>query len=194
MEQLPNLLPYDGTVFYLENFIDDDAAKYWYERLRSEIEWRPDEVVIFGKHMILSRLHALYGLQEKTYNYSGIERKTLRWNDILLEIKQSVEACVGKSFNACLVNFYKDGTESMGWHADSESSLVKGGAIVSVSLGAQRKFLFKHKTTKERVVLNLASGSLLEISGLTQQFWKHVLPASKKVKEGRINLTFRQMV
>lgn len=188
-----NILPYDGTVSYHPNFIEDDRATIWYESLMSEIEWRPDELFIFGKHLLLSRLYALYGAKGIVYYYSGIERKALQWNDILLEIKQVVEDKVQKKFNACLLNRYQNGSESMGWHADNESILEKGGTIVSISLGAERKFVFKHNTSKEKIELFLASGSLLEMSGLTQQFWKHALPASKKVLAGRINLTFRQM-
>src|SRR5699024_713386 len=109
----------------------------------------------------------------------------------LLELKNKIEEETGEEFNSCLLNLYHDGSEGMGWHSDDESDLKKNGTIGSLSLGAKRKFVFKHKTTKEKVEVFLDHGSLLLMKGETQRYWLHTLPPTKKVKSPRVNLTFR---
>ena len=128
-----------------------------------------------------------------TYTYAGVKKSGLVWTDTLLEIKQKVESITGAKYNACLLNLYHEGEEGMGWHQDNEVEMVAGSSIASLSLGAARKFAFKHATTNERLDIELANGSLLDMKGTIQQHWYHSLPKTKKVKQMRINLTFRLM-
>ena len=188
-----NLLPKDGLVRLREDFLGGDEATKYYERLSSEIPWKPDEVVMFGRRIVTARRVAWIGDQDRRYRYSGVEREPLPWTSALRELKRRVEAAVGATFNSCLLNFYRDGGEGMGWHRDSEPALVPQGPIASVSLGARRRFDFKHRETGEKVSVWLENGSLLVMAGTTQERWLHALPKSKRVLEPRINLTFRQI-
>lgn len=122
---------------------------------------------------------------------SKITKTALPWTDTLLELKKLAEEKTGENYNSCLVNLYHDGSEGIAWHSDGEKQLKRHGAIASLSFGAERKFGFKHKETKEVIALNLASGSLLVMKNETQDYWLHRLPPTKKVNSPRINLTFR---
>ena len=157
------------------------------------IQWKNDEAIIYGKKIITNRKVAWYGDQNYSYTYSKTTKTALLWNPILQEIKKLVEAKTNTSFNSCLLNLYHNGSEGMAYHSDAEKDLVKHGTIASLSLGAERKFSFKHKKTKERISLSLESGSLLIMKGETQDHWLHSLPTTKIVNNPRINLTFRQI-
>ena len=113
------------------------------------------------------------------------------WTPELLELKQKCEEVSGETYNSCLLNLYHDGSEGMAYHSDGEKDLKKNGAIASLTFGAERKFVFKHKTTQEKAEIFLESGSLLVMKGKTQENWLHRLPPTTKVKTPRINLTFR---
>ena len=128
-----------------------------------------------------------------TYTYAGVKKSGLMWTAGLREMKQKVEAITGAKYNACLLNLYHEGEEGMGWHKDNEAEIVQGSSIASLSFGAARKFAFKHAKTNERLDIELANGSLLDMKGEVQQHWYHALPKTKKVKNRRINLTFRLM-
>ena len=160
-------------------------------QLSKNIQWKNDESVIFGKHYITRRKTAWYGDGPFNYTYSKIKRTALPWTNELLEIKHVVENNESTKFNSCLLNFYHDGDDGMGWHSDNEKELKKNGVIASVSLGVERKFSFKHKRTEEKIHLMLKNGSLLVMKGQIQNNWMHQLPNSKKIREPRINLTFR---
>lgn len=188
-----NHLPRDGEVLYYGRVFDLAEANQYFDQLSSEIEWRPDQAVIFGKTIITKRKVAWYASQSFSYQYSGTTKIALPWTENLKAIKQQIELVSGEEYNSCLLNLYHTGEEGMAWHSDGEKELRKHGAIASVSLGAERKFAFKHKQTKERVDLWLEHGSLLVMKGTTQSHWLHRLPPTKKVAEPRINLTFRQM-
>lgn len=189
-----NLLPFDGEVFYIENFLNEKEQQFFFQALLKNIEWKADEVKIFGKHIITKRKMAWYANEEIQYTYSGISRKAILWNNELLALKNRIEKDFPDHFNACLLNLYHAGNEGMGWHSDNEKTIVENSAIASISLGAARKFSFKHKISNQTISLNLASGSLLLMKGETQKYWLHSLPKSTKVLESRINLTFRRMV
>lgn len=189
-----NLLPFDGEVFYIENFLNEKEQQFFFQALLKNIEWKADEVKIFGKHIITKRKMAWYANEEIQYTYSGISRKAILWNNELLALKNRIEKDFPDHFNACLLNLYHAGNEGMGWHSDNEKTIVENSAIASISLGAARKFSFKHKIFNQTISLNLASGSLLLMKGETQKYWLHSLPKSTKVLESRINLTFRRMV
>ncbi|MCB0453104.1 MAG: alpha-ketoglutarate-dependent dioxygenase AlkB [Aequorivita sp.] len=189
-----NLLPTGGTVNYFGKIFSDEEASRYYEILLNTIDWKNDEAIIFGKRIVTKRRVAWYGSQEFEYTYSKITKKANLWTTELLLLKKLIEKKTGETFNSCLLNLYHSGEEGMAWHSDDEKDLKKNGAIASVSFGAERKFAFKHKQTKETIALNLAHGSLLIMKGATQTNWLHRLPPTKKVDEARINLTFRTII
>ncbi|WP_418638493.1 alpha-ketoglutarate-dependent dioxygenase AlkB family protein [Winogradskyella sp.] len=186
-----NLLPFDGEVNYYGSIMTVETAQEYYKKLLEHIDWENDKAIIFGKLIITKRKVAWYGDQPFSYTYSKTTKSALPWNKELLELKQMVEAKTGETFNSCLLNLYHSGEEGMAWHSDGEKDLKKNGAIASLSFGAERKFLFKHKATKQNVSVQLEKGSLLVMKGSTQTHWLHRLPPTKKVKTPRINLTFR---
>lgn len=189
--QESNLLPYDGTVNYFGKILSPTESDYYFNALMNNIQWKNDEAVIFGKHILTKRKVAWYGDSEFDYTYSNTTKKALLWTKELLELKKIIEDKTGETFNSCLLNLYHSGNEGMAWHSDGEKDLKKNGAIASVSFGAERKFSFKHKETKENISLILDHGSLLVMKGTTQEFWLHRLPPTKLITRPRINLTFR---
>lgn len=189
-----NLLPYDGIVNYYGKILNAKQADGYLHSLLNGIEWRNDEAVIYGKHIITKRKAAWYGDTDYLYTYSNTTKQALPWTPELLGLKKLVEEESGETFNSCLLNLYHNGDEGMAWHSDAEKALAKNGAIASVSLGAERKFLFKHKVTKQTVEVFLQHGSLLVMKGATQTNWLHRLPTTKKVVHPRVNLTFRTIV
>lgn len=189
-----NLLPKDGTVNYYGKILDQKQSDRFYQTLLETIEWKNDEAVIFGKKILTKRKVAWYGDENFEYTYSNSTKKAIPWTKELLQLKKMAEEKTGEKFNSCLLNLYHDGSEGMAYHSDGEKDLKKDGAIASLSLGAERKFSFKHKETKEKVELILEHGSLLVMKEETQSFWLHRLPPTKKVFTPRINLTFRTIV
>lgn len=189
-----NLLPKDGVVNYFGKIFPEEEANNYFELLREKIHWKNDEVIIFGKKIVTKRKTAWYGAREFEYTYSKVTRKARLWLPELLQLKKILEEISGETFNSCLLNLYHSGEEGMGWHSDAEKDLKQDSAIASVSFGAERKFVFKHKDSKEIISLNLENGSLLIMKGTTQKYWLHRLPPTKKVSEARINLTFRSIV
>ena len=190
-DRVSNLLPKDGTVNYYGKVLTSKEANQYFDMLIHNILWKNDEVVIFGKHIVTKRKAAWYGDSDYLYTYSNTTKQALAWTKELSELKQIVEKLAGAKFNSCLLNLYHNGDEGMGWHSDDEESLGKNNTIASLSLGAERKFLFKHKQSKQTVSLVLEHGSLLIMKDATQANWLHSLPKSKNVTQPRINLTFR---
>jgi len=186
-----NFLPYDGTVNCYGYLLHTEEAAFYFDHLLHHIEWKNDEAVIFGKRVITKRKVAWYGSKPFQYTYSNVTKLALPWTPELLALKDRIEKTTGETYNSCLLNLYHDGSEGMAWHSDGEKDLKKNGAIASLSLGATRKFMFKHKTTQEKVTFILESGHLLVMKDETQTFWVHRLPPTKVVHHPRINLTFR---
>ena len=186
-----SLLPCDGDVFYHGVVLSAPEADAHLAQLLADIEWRCDEAVIFGKRIVTRRKVAWYGDRPFQYTYSNTSKQALPWTDQLQALKSLVERETGETYNSCLLNLYHDGSEGMAWHSDAEIDLKWDGAIASLSLGACRKFCFKHKVSKEVVAVQLQHGSLLVMKGATQRHWLHRLPPTKKVHEPRVNLTFR---
>ncbi|GAA3634228.1 alpha-ketoglutarate-dependent dioxygenase AlkB family protein [Flavivirga jejuensis] len=186
-----NLLPKNGVVNYHGKLLNQNEANQYLESLLNNIAWRNDEAIIFGKKIITKRKVAWYGEKPFEYTYSKTTKLALPWTKELLELKTKVEQKTGETFNSCLLNLYHNGNEGMAWHSDGEKDLKKNGAIASLSFGAERKFAFKHKETKEKVTLVLEHGSLLVMKGTTQTNWLHRLPPTKLIHSPRINLTFR---
>lgn len=191
--KLANLLPKDGEVIYYGPIMSGKETVIWLANLMDEINWKNDEVNLFGKQIITKRMVAWYGDKKYTYTYSNTIRTAEVWTPELITLKHLVEEKTGEKFNSCLLNLYHDGNEGMSWHSDDEKELKKHGTIASLSFGADRKFAFKHKITKEAVSVLLEKGSLLVMKGTTQENWLHAIPKTTKVKTPRINLTFRQM-
>ena len=191
---LTNLLPVDGIVNYYGKVFSTTEASNYLAALLQNIQWKNDESFIYGKLIITKRKAAWYANDNFEYKYSGITKKALPFTEELLAIKKIVEQKTGEQYNSCLLNLYHNGNEGMGWHSDAEKELKKHGAIASISFGAERKFLFRHKQTKETIEVQLENGSLLLMKGETQTHWLHRLPATKKIFTSRINLTFRTVI
>ncbi len=189
-----NLLPRDGIVNYYGKLLPTTQANNFLEALLNRIEWKNDEAIIFGKRIITKRKVAWYGDSNFEYTYSNITKRALPWTKELLNLKSMIEEKTGEKFNSCLLNLYHTGEEGMAWHSDAEKDLKENGAIGSLSFGAERKFAFKHKESKETVSLILEHGSLLMMKGTTQSYWLHRLPPTKRISKPRVNLTFRMIV
>lgn len=191
-ERSINILPFNGECYYYGEVFNELEANLLYERLKNEIDWKNDAVMLFGRKIITRRKVAWYGDHEFEYKYSGVTKKALIWNSLLLEIKKVVEDISMEKYNSCLLNFYNDGNDGMSWHSDNESTLEKNSAIASLSFGSERFFNFKHKHKLEKVKIKLEHASLLVMKGETQTYWLHSVPKSKKIELPRINLTFRK--
>ena len=189
-----NCLPKDGEVNYYGPIMNHEEATLYFQQLMENIAWKKDLALIYGKRIETKRKVAWYGDEPFEYTYSHHTKKALPWTSELLELKILTEKLTNENYNSCLLNLYHSGEEGMSWHSDAEKDLKKNGAIASLSFGAERKFAFKHKKTKEKVGLILDHGSLLVMKGSTQSHWLHRLPPTKLVKAPRINLTFRTIV
>ena len=190
-DNIANILPFDGVTNYHGVILDKKQANFYYQQLLEHINWKNDEAIIFGKKIITKRKVAWYGDSEYSYTYSKVTKTANIWIKELLELKEIVEKESGETYNSCLLNLYHSGEEGMAYHSDGEKMLKKNGAIASLSLGAERKFSFKHKENKQRIDVILERGSLLVMKKDTQTNWLHRLPPTKKVNSPRINLTFR---
>ncbi len=190
-----NILPTDGEVNYYGEIMPLSDSDYYFERLLTTIAWRCDQAMVFGKLIETKRKIAWYadtvGDKPYSYTYSGVTKQSLPFTEELYTLKRLVEQHTGERYNSCLINLYHSGEEGMAWHSDGEKDLKEDGAIASLSFGAERKFAFKHKQSKDVVALQLKAGSLLVMKGTTQKHWLHRLPPTKKVLDPRINLTFR---
>lgn len=189
-----NILPYDGEALYYGHVLTETLATQYYTILLNDITWQHDEAIIYGKRIVTKRKVAWYGDDAYDYTYSRTTKTALPWTPALLELKEMVEKTCNATFNSCLLNLYHDGDEGMAWHSDDEKALGKNTVIGSLSLGAVRKFSFRHKQTGEKKEIILDNGSLLVMQGTTQTHWLHRLPKSTKIKHPRINLTFRTIV
>lgn len=189
-----NLLPFDGTANYYGQVLTATESNRYFDQLLHSIQWQHDEVVIFGKRHITKRKVAWYGDAAYAYTYSNTTKQALLFTEELLQLKQLAEEKSGALFNSCLLNFYHHGEEGMSWHSDDEACFGNNPTIASISLGAERRFLFRHKQTKQTVEVWLQNGSLLIMKDATQTNWLHSLPKTTKVAKSRINLTFRKML
>lgn len=194
-EACGNVLPCDGVVRDYGLILAQDQAQQYFNDFLKHLAWQHDEVVLHGQYFKTERKVVWYGDQNYRYHYSGMEKQAHRWNLLLLNLKQQIEQITGHSFNSCLANLYENGTQAVGWHSDDEPALYadiqQETVIASVSLGATRKFRFKHKSKAENIDLLLQAGQLIVMSGQTQRYWKHCIAKSSKITEARINLTFR---
>ena len=189
--QLPptNILPFGGEAILHESLFSKEESDGFYNHLVATINWKQEPIKMFGKMVMQPRLTACYG--EKSVAYSGITMEVHSWTAQLLAIKHRVEHTAGITFNSVLLNYYRDGNDSMGWHRDNERELGARPVIASVSFGAPRKFMLRtYKDKGDVVSIILTPGSLLLMGGESQHIWEHSLPKTKHAG-GRINLTFR---
>lgn len=187
-----NLKLKDADVWHYPNFFSEQESEHYFKIFLSETNWQQDDITVFGKTYRQPRLTALYGNNEKPYSYSNITMHPHQFTNELQEIKSKIETITTDKFTTCLLNLYRDGQDSNGWHADNEKELGKNPIIASMSFGASRMFHLKHRyksVLKHKLILK--SGSLLIMKGQTQHFWLHQIPKTKKNVEARINLTFR---
>ena len=190
-ETAKNLLPFNGEVLLFKKFFTEDESEKYFNHLLNEIKWKQEPIKIFGKEVMQPRLTAFYGDIEKTYSYSGIMMKPFLWTKELLEVKNKIETSAKVKFTSALLNLYRDGKDSMGWHRDNEKELGLNPVIGSVSFGASRIFQLRNYKDKKIVKsIELTNGSFLLMSGETQHYWEHQLPKTKHVGK-RINITFR---
>jgi alkylated DNA repair dioxygenase AlkB len=188
------VLESDGLVEYYSGFISASKSHDYLLSLLSELDWQHDELVMFGKRIITKRKVAWYADKPYTYTYSKNAKVAKPWTKTLINIKHQLEQYTGEHFNSCLLNYYHNGEEGMGWHSDNEKMMRKQATIASVSFGAQRDFKFQHNVSHQQHVISLETGSVLLMKDQTQDYWKHQLPIRKRVTKPRINLTFRDFI
>lgn len=190
-EEIDLQLP-DSNITYYPNFLDAKRADQLFKVFKNEIPWQQDDIKVFGKTYPQPRLTSLFGTNGKPYSYSNITMQPHEFTPELLEIKKQIEVKTNVIFTTCLLNLYRNGNDSNGWHADNEKELGKRPIIASVTLGQERFFHLKHRTQKElKHKLLLENGSLLLMEGETQHQWLHQIAKTKKPVGERINLTFR---
>jgi len=185
----------DADVSFMTHMPLDTQDVEIFRRLKNEIVWRHEKVFVWGKWHLQPRLTAWYGDPGKSYSYSGTEMHSLPWTHLLIEIKNRVEELTGSQFNSVLLNLYRDNRDRMGFHSDNERALGPEPTIASLSYGATRTLIFKHKRVKSLPPKSIAltSGSLLLMKGQTQQNWNHGINSESRPCGPRINLTFRQI-
>lgn len=188
-----NLLPRDGRVYYFPNFLSDQNSIALMSCLLRLTTWKSDQPWMFGKLVTTRRQVAWVGDPSCAYTYSGVKKEPQPWTKELLVIKNQLQQFTEFKFNSCLLNLYHDGNDGMGWHSDDERELDPKSPIASLSLGATRKFNFRHRGDKSTISVFLESGSLLLMNPPTQTFWQHALIKSRSIDSPRINLTFRNI-
>jgi alkylated DNA repair dioxygenase AlkB len=185
------LLPYDGSAIFHEWVLGTESHEDLLTALVTELEWEQKHLVMFGREVAEPRLSAWYG--DERYTYSGVTLEPRAFTPTLERLKLLCEHWAGSRFNSVLVNLYRNGDDSMGWHADDEPELGVEPVIASLSLGTTRRFKFRHRRTREIVDHDLTGGSLLVMSGASQSAWMHSIPKQKRVADARVNLTFRSI-
>jgi len=181
----------NGEIIYADLFLDKLQADSLFEDFISSLPFHQGTIKLFGKTHSIPRLEAFFAIEKRIYSYSGVDLQTHDFTKELLVLKEQIEKICEEKFNCVLVNLYRNGQDSNGWHADDELALGKNPIIASLSLGATRRFDLKHNLTNEKINYNLTHGSLLVMKGAIQHYWKHQIAKTKKVNDPRINLTFR---
>ncbi len=181
----------DAEIEYYPEFFSSAKANELFQLLQNDIPWQQDDITLFGKTHLQPRLTALFGNEGKPYGYSGIVMQPHAWTPLIMHIKEEVETVCPEKFTTVLLNNYRNGKDSNGWHADNEKELGRNPIIASVSFGAERVFQLKHNSLDIKQNIVLQNGSLLIMEGTTQHFWKHQIPKTTKPIGARINLTFR---
>jgi alkylated DNA repair dioxygenase AlkB len=181
----------NGEIMNADLFLDKLQADALFEDFITSLPFHQGTIKLFGKTHSIPRLEAFFASEKRIYSYSGVDLQTHDFTKELLVLKEQIEKICGEKFNCVLVNLYRNGQDSNGWHADDELALGKNPVIASLSLGATRRFDLKHNLTNEKISYNLTHGSLFVMKGAIQHYWKHQIAKTKKVNDPRINLTFR---
>lgn len=181
-----------GTVIYSNNFLLKDVALDLYNKIRKNTEWAQYPITMFGKTVLQPRLIAWHGTKGTTYSYSNTTLIAEGWTAELLFIKRKLKEAFDLDFNSVLLNLYRDGQDSMGWHSDDEKELGSEPFIASISLGQERRFLVRKKGQKS-FAIDLQHGSLLVMKGPSQQRYQHSLPKTRRPMGMRVNLTYRMI-
>lgn len=194
-EKPAQIIHTNGDVTFFPSIFSIEESDVILLDLMENIEWKQEPIWMFGKKIMQPRLTALYGDPSVAYGYSGIVMNTIPWNETLIFIKSKVEEITKAKFTHVLLNYYRNGQDSMGWHRDNEKNLGKNPIIASVSFGISREFqLRRYEGKVDKKSIMLTHGSLLLMQGETQHFWEHQIPKNKKIKNPRINLTFRKIL
>jgi alkylated DNA repair dioxygenase AlkB len=184
----------DAKIRYHQNFLSNQESNYYFDTFSSKIPWQQEEVKVFGKIYAQPRLTSLHSKTMTTYKYAGLTLQPQPMTTELLSILERVESICNHEFNCVLLNLYRDGSDSNGWHADNEKELGVHPQIASISFGSNRFFHFKHRSIEsENYKIELHHGSLLLMEGPMQEYWLHQIPKTKKPLSPRINLTFRKI-
>lgn len=184
----------DAQIEYLAGFIDPRESQTLMKQLSEEVPFQADFITIFGKKHLIPRLQCWMGDPGAVYKYSGLTMKPIPWSILVKSLKDRIEQLLDVDFNSVLINLYRDGSDSNGWHADDEPELGEFPVIASLSFGVERVFQFQHKFTGGRSDILLENGSLIIMSEETQRYWKHQIAKSKRISSPRINLTFRKIL
>ncbi|MCQ4281193.1 alpha-ketoglutarate-dependent dioxygenase AlkB [Pseudomonas stutzeri] len=185
----------DADLRYFPRWVDADLADEWLSDLSAQTPWSQPQIKLYGRSIAVPRLVAWYGDADAHYRYSGFTHEPLAWTPLLADIRQRVQQQVDRHLNGVLLNYYRDGQDAMGWHSDDERELGQQPLVVSLNLGATRRFDFRRKgTSRIEYSISLEHGSLLVMSGLTQHYWQHQIARTRKVRAPRLNLTFRQII
>ena len=185
----------DADLRYFPRWVDADLADGWLSEISAQTPWAQPQIKLYGRSIAVPRLVAWYGDADAHYRYSGFTHEPLAWTPLLADIRQRVQQQVGQRLNGVLLNYYRDGQDAMGWHSDDERELGQQPLVVSLNLGATRRFDFRRKgTSRIEYSISLEHGSLLVMSGLTQHYWQHQIARTRKVRAPRLNLTFRQII
>lgn len=181
-----------ASLDYHSDFLPLDEAERYFNCLRHSLEWQQDHIQLFGRRVAIPRLQCWYGDAGLVYRYSGLTMTARPWTPELDQLRQRIERLSGYRFNAVLANLYRDGHDSVGWHADNEPELGNNPVIASLSLGQPRQFkLRSNEDHRQQHRIELQQGSLLLMSGTSQQHWQHCLPKSRRITQPRVNLSFR---
>lgn len=181
----------DGLADYYPQFLAPAASELLLQQLLDLDTFRQNEIFLFGQKIKVPRLEAYFALNGEQYGYSGQQFQPEKFPPFLEELRRQIEDLTGYHYNALLINYYRDGQDSNGWHADNEKTLGANPSIASISLGAERPFELKHMSSGHKKKIVLASGSLLHMHGAIQHHYKHQLPKKPGLSQARINLTFR---
>jgi alkylated DNA repair dioxygenase AlkB len=188
------ILAKDGRAEYINHFYDAEVSDSLFTNVLGSLTWESDQIFMFGRLVTTARKVAWVGDPDCLYTYSGVQKIPQAWTKELLQMKHKLEQLTGHTYNSCLLNLYHTGDEGMGWHSDNEKELDSTTPIASVSLGARRKFAFRHKQDKTTSSIFLEHGSLLIMHPPIQEHWHHSLLKTKTITSPRINLTFRKIL
>jgi alkylated DNA repair dioxygenase AlkB len=194
LSEHPNLCPFEGELYRVKAFYSQPEADRLFDIFYRKLSWQEESILIFGKPCKVPRLMCWYGDADAVYRYSGVEHRPLPWISELSAVKAQIERFSGCAFNSVLANLYRDGRDSMGYHADNEKELGANPAIASLSLGDARLFRLHHKKRRENLDIALEHGDLLIMAGVLQHHWVHAVPKTRQAKNPRINLTFRRIL